>query len=88
MRELRKVVRQGDCPNIDDCKYDGPNDCKFNNAQLLDDDEIDTLGGLIFSLVGRVPQRGEIIKHESGLIFEILDADPRKIKTLKIFTSQ
>ena len=54
----------------------------------LEDDEIDTLGGLIFSLVGRVPQRGEIIKHESGLIFEILDADPRKIKTLKIFTSQ
>ena len=46
------------------------------------------MGGLIFSLVGRVPQRGEIIKHESGLIFEILDADPRKIKTLKIFTSQ
>ena len=53
-----------------------------------EEDEIDTLGGLIFSMVGRVPQRGEIIKHESGLIFEILDADPRKIKTLKIFTSQ
>ena len=61
---------------------------KLTNLQLLDDDEIDTLGGLIFSLVERVPQRGEIIKHESGLIFEILDADPRKIKTLKIFTSQ
>ena len=61
---------------------------KLINLQLLDDDEIDTLGGLIFSLVERVPQRGEIIKHESGLIFEILDADPRKIKTLKIFTSQ
>ena len=49
-----------------------------------EDEEIDTLGGLIFAITGRVPQRGEIIKHESGLIFEILDADPRKIKTLKI----
>ena len=61
---------------------------KLINLHLIEDDEIDTLGGLIFSLVGRVPQRGEIIKHESGLVFEILDADPRKIKTLKIFTSQ
>ena len=60
---------------------------KLINLHLIEDDEIDTLGGLIFSLVGRVPQRGEIIKHESGLIFEILDADPRKIKTLKIFIS-
>jgi len=60
---------------------------KLINLHLLEDDEIDTLGGLIFSLVGRVPQRGEIIKHESGLVFEILDADPRKIKTLKIFIS-
>ncbi len=60
---------------------------KLINLHLIDDDEIDTLGGLIFSLVGRVPQRGEIIKHESGLVFEILDADPRKIKTLKIFIS-
>ena len=47
-------------------------------------EEIETLGGLIFSITGRVPQRGELIKHESGLMFEILDADPRKIKTLKI----
>ena len=60
---------------------------KLINLHLIEDDEIDTLGGLIFSLVGRVPQRGEIIKHESGLVFEILDADPRKIKTLKIFIS-
>ena len=47
-------------------------------------EEIETLGGLIFSITGRVPQRGELIKHETGLMFEILDADPRKIKTLKI----
>ena len=61
---------------------------KLINISLTDDEEINTLGGLIFALVGRVPQRGEIIKHDNGLIFEILDADPRKIKTLKIFTAQ
>ena len=61
---------------------------KLINLSLTEDDEINTLGGLIFSMIGRVPQRGEIIKHNNGMIFEILDADPRKIKTLKIFTSQ
>ena len=63
----------------------------FQNLVDMDlvnhDDEISTLGGLIFTIVGRVPQRGEVIKHKSGLIFEILDADPRKIKTLKIILS-
>ena len=57
---------------------------KINLLEDLDNDDIDTLGGLIFSITGRVPQRGEIIKHKSGLIFEINDADPRKIKSLKI----
>lgn len=48
-------------------------------------EEIDTLGGLVFSIAGRVPARGEIIHHrESGLVFEILDADPRKVTRLKI----
>ncbi len=48
------------------------------------DDDIDTLGGLVFSLVGRVPVRGEIITHPVGLEIEVLSADPRRIKTLKI----
>ncbi len=46
--------------------------------------EIDTIGGLAFSIVGRVPARGELIKHESGVEFEVLEADPRRIKRLKI----
>lgn len=49
-----------------------------------DDDEIETLGGLVFVLTGRVPQRGEVIKHSSGLEFEIVDADPRRIKRLRV----
>lgn len=49
-----------------------------------EDEEIDTLGGLVFRLVGRVPARGEIVKHSSGLEFEVLDADPRRVKKLKV----
>jgi magnesium and cobalt transporter len=49
------------------------------------DEDIDTLGGLIFTLLGRVPGRGELITHEaSGITFEILEADPRRIKKLRI----
>ena len=53
-----------------------------------DDEEADTIGGLVVSIAGRVPQRGEIIKHESGILFTILDADPRRIKTIKISLSK
>lgn len=49
------------------------------------EEDIDTLGGFLFSLTGRVPTRGELIVHEpSGVEFEILDADPRRIKRLRI----
>jgi magnesium and cobalt transporter len=49
-----------------------------------DDEEIDTLGGLVFLRTGRVPARGEIVPHESGAAFEVIDADPRRIKRLRI----
>jgi CBS domain containing-hemolysin-like protein len=48
------------------------------------EEDIDTLGGLIFTLVNRVPGRGEIIRHESGVEFEIIDADPRRIKRVRL----
>jgi magnesium and cobalt transporter len=48
------------------------------------DEGVDSLGGLVASLVGRVPQRGEIIAHPSGYEFEVLEADPRRIKRLRI----
>lgn len=54
---------------------------------LLDpeeDDDIDTVGGLIVAHIGRVPLRGELIQHPAGLAFEILDADPRRIKRVRI----
>ncbi len=49
-----------------------------------EDDEIDTLGGLVFLRIGRVPARGEIVPHESGVEFEVMDADPRRIKRLRV----
>jgi len=53
----------------------------------LEDEEaqdIDTLGGLVTYLVGRVPQRGEIVEHPKGYEFEVLEADPRRVKRLRI----
>jgi len=51
-------------------------------------DEIDTLGGLVFSIAGRVPSRGELLTHDSGLEFEILDVDPRRIKRVRVRAPQ
>ena len=57
---------------------------KINFLKDYNNEDVDTLGGLVVAIAGRVPQRGEIIKHESGLTFEINDADPRRIKSIKI----
>ncbi|HEX7758242.1 MAG TPA: hemolysin family protein [Caulobacteraceae bacterium] len=50
----------------------------------LEDEDIDTVAGLVTALAGRVPQRGEVITHPAGLEFEIVDADPRRVKRLRI----
>ena len=49
-----------------------------------DTEDIDTLGGLVFSIAGRVPVRGELIHHSSGVEFEVLEADHRRIKFLRV----
>src|SRR3954470_4747321 len=49
-----------------------------------DEEAVDTLGGLVFTLAGRVPKRGEIITHPDGIEFEVLDADPRRVKRLRV----
>lgn len=49
-----------------------------------EDEDVDTLGGLIFKLTGRVPVRGEVIPHDSGAEFEVVDADPRRIKRVRL----
>lgn len=49
-----------------------------------EDEEIDTLGGLVVVLTGRVPARGEVVAHPSGAEIEIVDADPRRLKRLRV----
>jgi hypothetical protein len=46
--------------------------------------DIDTVGGLVFTLAGRVPARGEVLSHPSGIEFRVLDADPRRIRRLRV----
>jgi magnesium and cobalt transporter len=56
-------------------------------VRLVDDElaeEVDTLGGLVFRLTGRVPERGEVVIHPEGHEFEVLDADARRIKRLRV----
>ena len=52
--------------------------------KLSERNEVDTLGGLVFFLVGRIPERGEVISHSSGIEFSIIDADTRRIKKMQI----
>ena len=56
-------------------------------APIMGDEEWEdsqTLGGLVVDLAGRVPIRGELIKHVSGIEFQILDADPRRVKRVRV----
>jgi len=56
-------------------------------AVLTDEEraaDIDTVGGLVFTLAGRVPAKGELVSHPSGLEFRILEADPRRIRRLRV----
>jgi len=51
------------------------------------EDEADTVGGLVLELAGRVPSRGEIIAHPSGLEFEIMENDARRVKRVRVNTA-
>ncbi|NDE89516.1 MAG: HlyC/CorC family transporter [Alphaproteobacteria bacterium] len=56
-------------------------------GSILQEEErqaIDTLGGLVFTLAGRVPLKGENLRHTSGISFEVLEADTRRIKRLRV----
>ena len=48
------------------------------------EEEVDTLGGLVFAIAGRIPARGELVRHPSGIEFEVLDADRRRVKKLRV----
>ena len=61
-------------------------EARYGNILTEDEREadIDTMGGLVFTLSGRVPTRGEVISHPSGAEFRILEADPRRIRRIRL----
>lgn len=70
--------------SIDDCESRVGRDF----ATIDEENGADTLGGLVFTLAGRVPERGEVIKHPEGIEFEVIDADARRVKRLRIRDTQ
>ncbi|VAV87695.1 Magnesium and cobalt efflux protein CorC [hydrothermal vent metagenome] len=56
----------------------------LTDAEDVDEEEVDTLGGVVFMLLGRVPVRGEVVEHPAGVSIEVIDADARRIKRLKV----
>jgi CBS domain containing-hemolysin-like protein len=52
------------------------------------EDEVDTLGGLVFLLAGRIPQKGECVTHPSGWKLEAVDSDPRRIIRVRLHSPE
>ncbi len=68
--------------DLDDFKAQTGHDLMVEDAEEARD--IDSLGGLVMSLLGRVPLRGEIVAHPDGTEFQVLDADPRRVRRLRV----
>lgn len=86
MNETGELMEKPDGTIIADGRVDIDS---FENrfGKMLSDEEresVDTLAGLVVTMAGRVPARGEVLAHDSGLEFEVLDADPRRIHRLRI----
>ena len=93
--EIEDEHDQSDAPHVD-VEPDGSvvADARLELSSLellyninLDGDEreeLDTVGGLVITTAGYVPVRGEVIAHESGLEFEVLDSDPRRVNIVRI----
>lgn len=86
VEEGPKIVRQSDGVAISDARatveeLEGLFGPVLNDAER---EEVDTVAGLIFSITGRIAKRGEIVRHESGLEFQVIDADPRRLKSVRV----
>lgn len=66
--------------DLDDFETQTGHDLKLADSEQ----DIDSLGGLVTSLLGRLPQRGEIVAHPGGYEFQVLEADPRRVRKLRI----
>lgn len=81
-----QILHMKDGSMIADARYD-VDEFESEYGKILSEEEReenDTLGGLAFYLAGRVPVRGEVLTHSSGMSFEILEADPRRVTRIKI----
>jgi magnesium and cobalt transporter len=70
--------------DLDDFKLQTGHDFLGEDGEDDIERDIDSLGGLVVSLLGRVPQRGEIVTHPDGSEFQVLDADPRRVRKLRV----
>jgi len=72
---------------VADARYEIEDAEELLGLELLseeEEEEADTLGGLIFHMLGRVPARGELIRHPAGIEFEVVAADPRRVRHIAI----
>ena len=83
-----KLVRRPDGSLIADARAEVEEFEELVGPVLTEDEreeDIDTLGGLVVAIAGRVPARGELVVHQaSGISFEVIDADPRRVKRLRL----
>jgi CBS domain containing-hemolysin-like protein len=82
-----QLIERPDGSVIADARYAIKSfEAKYGNvfAEDEENEKVDTLGGLITTIAGHVPSRGEIIRHSSGIEFEVLDADPRRVTRVRI----
>ena len=70
--------------DLDDFKTQTGHDFLIQDGEDEVERDIDSLGGLVVSILGRVPIRGEIVNHPDGSEFQVLEADPRRIRKLRI----
>jgi len=70
--------------DLEDFKEQTGHDLMVDDGEDEIERDIDSLGGLVVSLLGRVPQRGEIIAHPDGTEFQVLEADPRRVRKLRV----
>ncbi|MCA2011335.1 hemolysin family protein [Pararhodobacter sp. CCB-MM2] len=54
----------------------------------IEDEDVDTMGGLVYLLLGRVPARGQVVEHPAGYEIEVIDADPRRVKRVRLRQSR
>lgn len=80
------VERQGGAFEVDGRAPIDELEAKLSASLALPEheDEFDTAAGLAVALAGRLPQRGEILRHPAGFDVEIIDADPRRVKRIRL----